>query len=446
MARETAPEQAVVAALAAAARHSSTAPSALLVAFSGGLDSTALLAACARAAVPLTIKAIHFDHAWQAASRDWATHCVAVAARLGVPCEVQRFESGVTAGESLEALGRERRYAALAARATANTCVLTAHHADDLAETFLLMALRGSGPHGLAGIAPCRPLGEGLLVRPLLDFTRAELAAYVQTLDLPFLEDPSNADDAFDRNYLRQQVLPALRQRWPGLGQTFGRVAKLQFEAATALDMLATEQLRRLGASAKHLPLADFRPLSPALQRQCLRAWVAQAEMPLPDARRLDNICAEVIGAGTDRNPVVRWQGGLVRRYDDALWLAREEGPVLAGTWVWCPEQALILPTGRLSATPTTGLGLRRSAVAAGALSVRSRHGGERLQLPGQGVHQSLKHLWQSARVPPWARARTPLIYVDDELAAVPGIGVAKAFAAAPGEASWTVQWEAHCA
>ena len=165
--------------------------------------------------------------------------------------------------------------------------------------------------------------------------------------------------------------------------------------------------------------------------------------MPLPDARRLEKICTEVISAGTDRNPVVRWPGGLVRRYDDALWLAREEGPVLAGHWTWCPEQALILPTGRLSATSATGFGLRRSALTAGALSVRARRGGERLQLPGQALHQSLKHLWQSARVPPWARARTPLIYVDDELAAVPGIGVAKAFAAAPGEASWTVQWEA---
>jgi tRNA(Ile)-lysidine synthase len=151
----------------------------------------------------------------------------------------------------------------------------------------------------------------------------------------------------------------------------------------------------------------------------------------------------EVVAASVDRNPVVRWPGGIVRRYDEALWLAREEGPVLAGEWAWHPDRALILPTGRLSARSTMGLGLRQCAVESGELRVRARRGGERLQLAGKGIHQTLKHLWQAARVPPWVRARTPLIYVGGELAAVPGIGVSQGFAAAPDEPSWDLQWQA---
>ncbi len=416
----------------------------LLVAFSGGLDSTALLAAATRTRPQhqLPVRAIHFDHAWHPASTQWAAHCVQIAAALGSVCEVERFATRPASGDSAEAWARDARYGALLARATTRSVALTAHHADDVAETFLLMALRGSGPHGLASIAPLRELGAGLLLRPWLEVPRHTLAAYVAELGLPFLEDPSNSESRYDRNFLRAQVLPILRQRWPAANRTLARAATLQWEAAQLNDRTADAELARLGATQERLPLTDFVTLSAAEQHLILRRWIVRAGVPLPDANRLQRICSEVVLAAPDRHPSVRWVGGLVRRYQQCLYLAVDTPQPLAGSVAWEPAIALHFAAGTLSAMAAQGVGLGQHKLAAHALSVRGRRGGERIQLSGKRHHQSLKQLWQGRAVPPWTRDCLPLVYAGETLAAVPGLGVATEFAAAPGEPSWVLKWQ----
>lgn len=436
------PEQALAAALENAAAQGHEIQR-LVVSFSGGADSTALLAAAATltARTGIALEAIHFDHNWQAASASWAAHCAQLAASLGVSLQIETFQERAPPGTSLEAFGRELRYAALAVQARYGTAVLTAHHAEDLAETFLLMALRGSGPHGLAAIAALRRLGAGLLLRPFLALGKAELIAYNTSRGLPTLEDPTNRSEAFDRNYLRHRILPALRARWPGTDATLHRAARLQQQAAEALDEAAERALVAGGATDLRMPLKMRTQVSPALWRWCVRRWLVRHGAPLPSAVAIDRICDELPLAAPDRLPEVRWPGATVRRYDGALWLTADDCATLEGEWWWSPEIALRLPGGWLRATREAGQGLAVSALAGQRLRVAARQGGERLRLPGRLHHHRLKHLWQAARVPPWERNRTPLLYLADVLVAVPGLAVDAAVAATAGVPGWVFHW-----
>ncbi len=416
----------------------------LLVAFSGGVDSSVLLSATLEVAAQsgLLVSAIHFDHGWSPASPRWAAHCVEVAATLGVDCAVERFDAPRCPGESREALGRALRYAALEKRVAPGTVVMTAHHADDLAETFLLMALRGSGPQGLAAIAPGKSLGAGWLLRPFLDLSRAELEAHASARGLAALDDPSNADEAIDRNYLRRHVMPAVFQRWVGARDTLRRAARLQHEAAGLLEHAARLALADLGASRARLPLAGFNLLSPPLQRLVLRHWINEGGLAPPAAAQLEWIRARLPAADLDRNPLLRWPGGGVRRYDNALWIDDGREPLPAHPDCrWSPPASIDLAGGRLEVRIAPGEGLSPSKLAGLDLCLRARRGGERLRLPGHLHHKTLKHLWQEARVPPWQRLCVPLVYAGERLVAVPSIGVAAEFAANQDEPGWAVHW-----
>ena len=435
------PEEAFAAALEEAAQQGRQFQR-LLISFSGGADSTALLlAACRARQAGQIVEAIHFDHGWQPASVDWAAHCVALAGSLGVACRVETFTATAPGGASPEAFARDLRYAALSAHLDPHTAGLTAHHAEDLAETLLLMALRGSGPHGLASVAASRRLGAGYLLRPFLGLAKADLRAYVESAGLGALEDPANRSERYDRNYLRASVLPALRQRWPGLDATFKRVARLQQDAADALDEAADRALTACGAAGRRLPLSGLRQLSPSLRRWSLRRWLVHNGAPLPGARAIERMATELLQAAPDRVPVVDWPDAAVRRYADTLWLTPRTITPLAGDWDWTPAAALRLPNGWLSAEPARGQGLAVAALAGRRLRIAPRRGGEQLRLPGRHHHHSLKHLWQAARVPPWERARVPLVFLEDRLVAVPGIGVAADWAASGAEAGWLMRW-----
>ena len=226
------------AALDRALQDAGATPSGYCVALSGGLDSTVLAAALAApgAGRERTPRAIHVDHGLHPDSPQWSAHCRGLAERLGVPCEIAAVDARPAAGESPEAAARAARYAALAARLQPGEVLLTAHHGDDQLETVLLQWLRGGGLSAVAGMRPVTPFAAGWLARPLLGFTRAELEAWARAQGLAWLEDPSNADRRFDRNYLRIEILPRLRARWPAAAVTVARVAE---QAAETMDVAA---------------------------------------------------------------------------------------------------------------------------------------------------------------------------------------------------------------
>ncbi|MGE0082374.1 MAG: tRNA lysidine(34) synthetase TilS [Thiohalomonadaceae bacterium] len=412
-----------------------------LVAFSGGCDSTVLLHALVmlRETLAAPIAALHVDHGLQAQSEAWARRCEAQCASWQVPFIGRRVNARARAGESGEAAARHARYAALRAAMQAGDVLLTAHHRDDQAETFLLQLLRGAGPRGLAAMPECAPFGAGHLARPLLGFARDELCAYARQAGLQWIDDPSNFDTVFDRNFLRNEVMPALRGRWPAAGRVIARAAAHQAEAAELLDVLAEGDAAQ-ARTGEALSVSALRALSGARARNLLRWWIHRRGLPVPDAGRLHRILDEVVGARADAEPRVNWPGAEARRYRDGLFVLPPQAPVPAAALPWDGCTELVVPgMGRLSAVDAPGA--LAPGVRAMGLTVRFGAAGVRCRPAGRTHHHALKKLWQEAGVPPWVRERTPLVFADGRLAAVVGRWTCEEFTVSAGETGWLPVW-----
>lgn len=417
----------------------------IVVAYSGGMDSHVLLHALAQLRDHLTnsfiLEALHIHHGVSDQAAAWVEHCESVCEQLHVPLRV-RYVSCDRPQASLENVLREARYQIFIEELKAGDLLALAHHADDQAETLLLRLLRGTGPQGLAGMPMERRLGEGKLIRPLLAFSRSELQDYANQQGLRWVDDDSNADIRFDRNFLRHQVMPQLAQRWPHFRESFARNAQVSREAERSLEFFLERELQpQMAAHQGCLACAWLAEFEPALQINLLRAWLKRRGLPLSGYRHLQQVLDEVVNARADAQPLVSWPGVEVRRFRHRLYAIGslpEHAP--AAELNWNPQQILPLPgAGQLSASGQSGVGL---SVPAGAkLSVRFRQGGERCRLAGQAHSQLLKKLLHSLQLEPWLRDRLPLIYVDDELAALGDLAICEGFQAEAGQQGYRLQW-----
>lgn len=417
-------------------------PRRLFVAFSGGRDSSALLHALAaqRERLPCSLVAVHVDHQLQAGSAAWAAHCAQQADAHKLPFMALTLPEAPEPGESVEAWAREARYRAFADMLEADDLLLTAHHQDDQAESFLLAALRGSGPAGLRGISPRRRLGAGWLLRPMLELPAVDIEAFAREQDLAWIDDPMNTDAARARSFLRAEILPRLRGYWPAAGAVLARASQWQGETQAALEACAEQSLQALVTPEGALPVAGLQALALPLRSVVLRHWIRARGFVPPDARRLGEILNVMLSAAPDRVPEVTWGGVCLRRWQQALHLA-PPAAVARFALRWNPVQALFLPGGKLSARSVTGEGLRQSLCSDG-LTVRSREGGERCRLPGRGHHTTVKHVLQALRVPPWRRPALPFVYAGDRLVAVGDLFVCAEALAGPDEAGWLLEWQ----
>lgn len=415
------------------------------VAYSGGLDSQVLLHALAagREQLPAPVGALHINHNLQPDASAWAEQCRAVCAELGIAYRALSIQAHAQPGESPEAAARAARYQALADAVPEGGVLLTAHHQDDQAETLLLQLVRGAGPKGLAAMPERALLGDVPLLRPLLNVSRAALLDYAEQHRLRWLEDPTNASIEYDRNFLRHEVLPRVRMRWPAAGATLARAARHQAEAAGLLDDLAVVDAQSAAGSAPmSLSVAALLRLTAPRRANLLRYWLRQRRASMPSAAVLARIEADVLHAAPDAQPLVHWGGANLRRYRDALYLddVLEEGDP-SRCLDWSLDQTLCLVGGTLSADRTQGEGVAMRYLTDSRIQVRFRQGGEMLQPSGRREHHTLKHLFQDAGVPPWERERVPLLYLDDTLIAVAGYWVCEGFQAAEQESGVCFNW-----
>ncbi len=426
---------------------------AYLVAFSGGADSTALLHALAslRGEHVLRVRALHVHHGLQAAADQWAEGCARFCAAHAIPLTVVRV-SVARQGKGIEAAARAVRYDALRTVLAPGEVLLTAHHRDDQAETLLLQLLRGAGVTGLAGMASRVEFGRGWHARPLLTVSRAALLDYCRERGLAWFEDPSNDDRGMRRNWLRHDVMPVLARHVPHASANLARSAMHARDADAVLDDMGRADV----AAAETAPFAGPRgfpaPLdagriaahSVARQRNLLHCWFRLRGLGVPDTQKLEEVRALVRGEFRGKHARVRFPGGVAGRFQHAIFLLpplREPGN---DTAVWNLESPLPLFDGntRLRAEPGTGNGLSAAGIRDRRVTVRRRQGGEQLLLPGRGHHHPLKKYLNERGVPPWWRERLPLVYVDDEIAAVANLVVCAPFAARDGEASLRLSWE----
>lgn len=420
-------------------------PRRYVVAFSGGLDSTVLLHALAalraseKAFATIPVMAIHIDHGLQADSRAWRDHCAKVAAGFAVDFRSLTVTVDLDAGSGPEATARDARYAALHEAIEEGDCLLSAHHRDDQAETLLLNLIRGSGPAGVAGIGDARRFGPGWLLRPMLNVDREAIEEYASLHELRWVEDPSNLDRKFDRNFLRHEILPPLAARWPDIAVRLQRSAGHAGEASQLLVELAELDLAALGSRPERLPIDQLASLSRSRQRNVIRHALRGLGLSTPTTAQLERVLDEVIPARVDAQPLVSWPGASVRRYRDGLYLLPTHlAKAIEPATVEGPVHELGAGLGRLRLEPGAESGLAEALVAAG-LSVRPRMGGEEIQLSGQTHTRKLKKLLQEEGIVPWMRDRLPLLYSGDRLVAVGDLWLAGDAIARPGVAlRWT--------
>ncbi|OMQ37689.1 tRNA lysidine(34) synthetase TilS [Pseudomonas putida] len=407
------------------------------IAFSGGLDSTVLLHLLADLAKNQSLpalNAIHVHHGLQAAAEAWPEHCRSMCESLGVPLQVIRVQ--VQPGASLERAARDARYAAFIEATQANEVLLTAQHRDDQAETLLFRLLRGAGVRGLSGMPRQRPLGKGQLLRPLLDATRAELEAYASQHKLRWIEDPSNQDRQFSRNYLRHQVFPALTQRWPQAMASMARSAAHLSEAQELLNELARIDLSEASAASEFdwlklpsIKLTPLEKLSDARQRNALSHWLEPLTR-LPDSDHWSG-WLDLRDATGDARPIWRLAEGELHRAGGRIWW-------LSGRWLRAaPVPGAWLEPAQPLALPDNGVLTLNGQIPDGPLQIRYREGGEVMELAGRG-HRDLKRLLNERGVPPFVRGRLPLLFKDAQLLAVANLS------GLDGEAAggWNLHWQ----
>ena len=392
------------------------------VAFSGGMDSTVLAHALVKSRHKFAhLRLLHVDHGLQPASADWAKRCAQLARRWRVPIVVLRARIDRRKGDSPEATARDARYELLADAMLPEEVLVTAQHREDQAETLLLQLFRGSGVAGLAAMPAVAAFGPGLIARPLLDVAREDLAAYARARRLDWIEDPTNAEVAFGRNYLRHRVMPVIRERWPGVDAAIARSATHMAEAQALLGTVARVDLDKL-ADGAGISVAGLRALPRARRKNALRVFITRSGVDVPATAQLLEIAGALLRARPDANPEQRFNGVTLKRRGGRLEVhvdsrSREArgAESIAKSWRWATDRECILNDMRdrlvLLDDPAGPIDLDRLPR---LLAIRSRRGGESLRPGVRSRTQSLKKLLQAARVPVDERASLPLLFAGE--------------------------------
>ncbi|MCL4469671.1 MAG: tRNA lysidine(34) synthetase TilS [Gammaproteobacteria bacterium] len=419
----------------------------LTLALSGGADSVVLLDILAqlRAGLHFHLSSLYINHQISPNAARWGHFCAELCARHDVPFETVTVDVGRRAGESLEALARAARYQVFSEQPA--DFVVLAQHLDDQAETLLLQLLRGAGAKGLSAMAELSTQDSGRgtgFLRPLLDVPRRTIVDYAVLHGLKWVEDESNADIAFDRNYLRHEVLPLLGKRFPGYRETFSRTSRNLAECALLLDDLA--RLDHAAAVADgRLRVEVLRELSGPRAKNLMRHYLAGAGAPTPSAGRLENMLQQLRGSRDDAQVRICLGDVLVRRYRGDVYIEKKTLTPQSNLGVsWVSQKEIDLPDsgGRLLFEHVAGQGLSLARLTAEPVTIRLRQGGEHLRPDCRRPNRSLKNLLQEGGVPSWQRQSLPLLFSGETLVFVPGIGAACEYQAKEGEPGLVVKFE----
>ncbi|SAD67747.1 tRNA(Ile)-lysidine synthase [Enterobacter cloacae] len=403
----------------------------ILVAFSGGLDSTVLLHQLVqwRAQHPeVALRAIHIHHGLSPHADSWVQHCESVCMQWQVPLVVERVHLEDD-GLGIEAQARRARYQAFAQTLLPGEVLMTAQHLDDQCETFLLALKRGSGPAGLSAMGENSPFAGTQLIRPLLAQTREALEAWARQHELCWIEDESNQDDTYDRNFLRLRVTPLLQQRWPHFAQAVARSAALCAEQESLLDELLASDLADCITAHGTLLLVPLMMMSDVRRAALLRRWLAGLNAPMPSRDGLERIWQEVALAREDASPCFRLGEYEVRRYQSQLWWVKSVDGQSETVIPWLEwKTPLALPAG-LGSVQLISAGELRMPQEDETVSIRFKAPGL-LHIVGRNGGRKLKKIWQEQGIPPWRRDTTPLLFYGETLIAAAGVFVTREGAA----------------
>ena len=403
------------------------------VAYSGGMDSHVLLLLMAQLrdlGRVSSLRAVYVDHGLQAASAVWGEHARAICRELNIPLESRQADFGPDdeAGEDgPEASARKARYATFSDVLRQGEHLLLAQHAEDQAETFLLQALRGSGPDGLASIPRKRRFARGYMGRPMLVCSQESLQDVARQNTLHWIEDPSNLDHRFDRNYLRHQVMPLLKARWPAATETLSRAAMRSAAASQSLLIMARQDLETLQVpGTTELSISAIKALPRERAFTALRLFIRQRGLRMPRLQDLVQVLSDLVEARPDSGGIVNVRDYIIRRHRDRLYVLPPQTRKAPFRYEWqAPFEPLLIRETGLTLTRELCREQGIAIPASGAISVKSRAGGELIKLGEPAYHKAVKKILQESSIPPWVRETIPLLYIDGRLAAIWNLAVA---------------------
>ncbi|RDH84660.1 MAG: tRNA lysidine(34) synthetase TilS [endosymbiont of Galathealinum brachiosum] len=402
------------------------------LAYSGGVDSQVLLHLLHL--TKLNVSAVYIDHGLQAQSSDWARHCEAQCKNLNIPFQLIKVNAAAAKGESPEAAARTARYAAFKELIQKSDCLLTAQHQDDQSETIFLQLLRGAGAAGLAGMPEIATFSNGWHARPLLDISQNVILDYANQNALSWVEDPSNQQVNYDRNYLRHSVMPQLQQRWPALNKTLSVFSQQQAENAELLEVLAEKDLSSSLLEDTCLDINQLNKIENARLRNVLRFWFKNLQKPIPSRAVLEQIVQQINNTSHDSHVLINWANVEVRRFRDKLFCLKKISHDASQVYNWNVKNELELLTldkklklEKCETSDDIKFVLNESLLTQD-VTVRFRQGGEKIKPAGRNGSHDLKSLFQESSVPTWQRDRIPLLFVEGELVAVVGYWIADNF------------------
>ncbi|HEC8324627.1 TPA: tRNA lysidine(34) synthetase TilS [Providencia rettgeri] len=394
----------------------------ILVGFSGGIDSTVLLHALyliRQQQLPsLEIRAIHVHHGLNSKANEWEQHCAQLCLQWDIPfiCRHVVVDSNQ---KGIEAAARDARYQAYREELQEGEVLVTAQHLDDQAETFMLALKRGSGPAGLSSMPEVLAFtacsGSTWLLRPLLTTPRIALEAYMQEQKLSWVEDDSNQDDRYDRNFLRLNVMPVLVERWPHFSSAVARSAALCAEQESLLDELLKDTLENMMDYRGGLFIDDLKACSSSKRNALIRRWFGLHQLPMPPFNQLERIWQEVALARQDADPICQLGQFEIRRYQGALWVVKRINSLVNQQFEWDFPKVFELPGSLGILRVMEGEGQIRPPKPDEMVTIRFGLQGT-LNIVGRHRSRSSKKIWQELGVAPWMRERVPLIYYNDQL------------------------------
>ena len=408
----------------------------LIVGFSGGLDSTVLLHALySQSSLRNKLLAVHINHGISPNALFWQSHCEAFCTQAVIPFISETIEFDRSA--NIEEGARNARYEVFNSLLKDKDCLLLGHHMDDQAETVLLQLFRGAGVDGLAAMMESGSFGSGVLARPLLTCSRKQLEQYAAYYELTWIEDESNQDEHYSRNFIRQKIMPSLAAKWPGVVGNIARAAGHCQQARLNLDELAIMDCSQLLSPSPRLCIESLKSLSVERLSNVLRVWLKINEIQLPAAATFERLIHEAVFAREDAMPLVSWDAVQIRRYKDSLYILPAQKMNLPACIEWAdfPQPLSCGDTGSCLLAQKAQEGIRISNDA--KIHIQFRQGGEPFFWHGQT--KQLKKLFQDWGIPPWLRQNIPLVYINGQLAAVIGYAVSDLFFTNNSSEAWSI-------
>ena len=408
----------------------------MTIALSGGVDSVVLLHLLHQLQKThhFTLKASHVHHGLSKNADKWVKFCEKLCAKLSISLDVYYIQLPQKKSLGIEGEARRLRYEKLLQ--TKTDLVVLAHHEDDQAETFLLQLIRGAGVKGLSSMAHFD--GSRRLWRPLLNNSRSEIESYAKKHQLKWIEDESNQNTDFDRNFIRSKILPLLKNRFNHIIKVISRSASHLAEAQHLLDDLAELDLKSYLKSSNYkskLQVKTLEKLSLSRAKNILRYWLEINDQLMPSKDLLDECLRQVLIAKKDATIKIQLSKDFeIRRYKDEIYIVKKnQNKEKNYAIIWAGESEIILPNGqKLTFKKVKGKGIHLKFLRDQKLKIRNRQGGEFFKPDSKRPTKKIKQLLQESDVPPWEREFFPMIFVGDELVAVPNFGIDQKYQAGP--------------